>query len=167
MNVTGISGGVVRASSTGAVTARTPRAPKRRRFMRTSLSDYSCELEARDVLHAFRAQQRLPIRSAGLATVIRPYQRIVSELRQVHEHVLEQPSLRILPDFVRQRVARLRPLHDFLRRPILDENPSPIRPPPRDLGGAPLAVAAVRFADPAVERGQQLVGRRPRGGVPL
>src|SRR5439155_24467014 len=119
------------------------------------------------VLHTFRAEQRLPVRPARLAAVIRPDQRVISKLRQIHEHVLEQPPRRILPDFVRQRVARLRPLHDFLRWPVLDENPSPIRPPSRYLGGTPLAVAAVGFADPAVERGLQLIGRRSRGGVPL
>src|SRR5467141_415481 len=143
-----------------------PKAPKRRRFMRTSLDD-ACGLEALDVLHPFRAQQRLPVRPAGLAAVIRPYQRIVPKLRQVHEHVLPQSALRVLPDFIRQRVPRLRPLHHFLRRPVLDKNPSPVRPPSRDLGGPTLAVAAVRVADPPVERGQPLVGRRSRRWVPL
>src|SRR5882762_10993844 len=86
------SGSLLQPPTKSAATARAPKAPKRRRFMQTSLDDDARELKPLDVLHTFRAEQRLPVGPAGLAAVIRPYQRIVSELRQVHEHILEQPS---------------------------------------------------------------------------
>src|SRR6185436_20773712 len=118
------SGSLLQLPRLKATTVRAPKAPKRRRFMRTSLDDYPPrELKSLDVLDPFRTEERCPIGPARLAAVVCPYQCIVPELRHIHEHELQQLSLRVLPDFVRQRIRRLRPLHHFLGRPVLDEDP--------------------------------------------
>src|SRR6185437_2970492 len=95
------------------------------------------------VVDAVRTQQLLPIGPDLLLAIVRPNQGVIPEPRQIHEHVLEVPVPRVLPDLVRIRGPVIPPVQPFVRRAIQDEDPAPVGTPARGTRRATLFEPAV------------------------
>src|SRR5438309_6781787 len=141
-----------------------PCSPKKRRVIRSILALWSpsASSEALHILHRLGAQELLPVRPTRLAPVVGIDQRVVAEPRQIHEHVLQRPRARVLPDFVRRAAPRLAPLQHLVGRAVLDEDPPTVGAPARHRRGAALAVAPVGLGDPLIEPFTLRGARRPR-----